>query len=377
VKSMWSFHLPTEVLFGNGVYGDMPLPAEEKVLVVSTSGSMERGTLTPVMERMADRSVELFTDVRPNPDLDGIDAAAADMRRLGIEAVLAVGGGSSIDTAKALARLLPNPDLSLSANLREGKAAKSPPLPLTAVPTTSGTGSEVTPFATIWDRRDQVKRSVDGKDVFPLRAVVDPMLTLTLPRDQTIATGMDAISHAFESIWNSDCTPVSTYFAFSSLSLSLDSLARAAADGSDLEAREMMSEASLLAGMSISQTRTAVAHSMSYPITMEMGLDHGVACSLMLPELLRYNAVADDGRLQALSMGLGYRGPEELAEGLEDLQTDLGLDEMYRSCEEVDLLCLDKRMLADSRAVNNMRPVGEEELRRILSDMDARLRRGP
>ena len=371
----WHFLLPTEVTFGPGVFQQMPLPYEDKVLVVTTAGTLRRGVLLSMIEKLKGKDVEICHHVSPNPDISEIDSMAEEYQDFSSGAIVAVGGGSAIDTAKALARLLANPGITLADNLRNGVKAKNAPLPLTAVPTTSGTGSEVTPFATIWDRECGVKRSVDGIDVFPTRAIVDPSLTRTVPRDITISTGMDVISHSLESIWNIDASPLSVFFATRSLRLAMESLERAANAGG-LGSRAKMSEASLLAGMAISQTRTAMAHSMSYPMTLDLGLNHGVACSLMLPGLLVHNAQQDDGRLARLSAELGYKGPQQLAEAIATLQSTLGMPMVYQAaCDNPQaVFTLEDRMVSKARAEKNMRPISSEDVHSILERMDRRLR---
>ncbi|WP_413813784.1 iron-containing alcohol dehydrogenase, partial [Rhizobium sp. Root482] len=144
---------------------------------------------------------------------------------------------------------------------------RNAPLPCYVVPTTSGTGAEVTPFATVWDETTNTKYSLANADMFPVAAILDPELTIDMPREVTLATGLDAISQALESVWNRSCNAITFGWAISSLRLSLSALGKVANTPDDLQARSDMAQASLLAGLCISHTRTALAHSMSYPIT--------------------------------------------------------------------------------------------------------------
>src|SRR5690606_27378339 len=209
------------------------------------------------------------------------------------QALIALGGGSTIDSAKALARLLTRPagtslaDLFVAEPL-PGRVQAA--LPLVAIPTTSGTGAEVTPFGTVWDYDAHQKRSVVGDDLYPRLALLDPALTLGLPKDVTISSGLDAISHALESTWNRNASPASLGLVTKSLQLSLPALPRAVEEPENLDARADMMQASALAGIAISQTRTALAHAISYPLTARFGLPHGIACSFTLPALLAFNA---------------------------------------------------------------------------------------
>jgi alcohol dehydrogenase len=150
------------------------------------------------------------------------------------------------------------------------------------LPSTSGTGAEVTPFATIWDNAQRVKRSLSGDFLYPQTALVDPELTLSLPWTTTLYCGLDAISHALESLWNRNATPVSVLLANEALRLASKALPALEEDLGNVDLRENMQRASLLAGLAISQNRTAIAHAISYPFTLRFGVPHGLACSFTL-----------------------------------------------------------------------------------------------
>jgi len=230
----------------------------------------------------------IFDGVFSNPELDDIDSAVNSFRGEGIVNVVALGGGSVIDFAKAAAVFLKGSgELTLDHCLRK-ESAKSPDekLFLMAIPTTAGTGSEVTPFATVWDSVQQKKFSLAGDMVFPSIALLDPVLTSGVPQDVTLYTGLDVLSHSLESIWNRNASPVSEAYAFQALHLSLKALPRVLEDGNNLDSRRDMQWASTLAGLAISQTRTAIAHSISYPLTLKFGVPHGLACGFTLESLI-------------------------------------------------------------------------------------------
>jgi phosphonate metabolism-associated iron-containing alcohol dehydrogenase len=201
---------------------------------------------------------------------------------------VAVGGGSAIDTAKALmvgtasGRFNDLIDLLATGAAFNPHAVKT----LVAVPTTAGTGSEVTPWATIWDRERQKKYSLHLPQTWPSVAVIDPELMLSLPASVTLQSGLDALSHALESIWNVNANPVSDTFAISAVSDILDVLPRLMRDLGNLDLRGRMALAALKAGMAFSNTKTALAHSISYEMTLRYGLPHGIACSFPLPMVL-------------------------------------------------------------------------------------------
>jgi phosphonate metabolism-associated iron-containing alcohol dehydrogenase len=251
---------------------------------------VKRGVAGKLAGLLGAERVETYDSVTPNPELDDLDAATATLvsRERGFCAIVALGGGSVMDAAKALS-------VSISSGItqplhkvfRESSGhVWSAHIPLIAIPTTSGTGSEVTPFATVWDTVHHKKYSVAGPRVFPQTALLDPELTLSLPPQETLYTALDAISHALESLWNKNRTPVSTAYSVQALTLANVALPRVLETPGDLESRAQMQQASTLAGLAISQTRTAIAHSISYPLTSHYGVPHGLACSFTLVNVI-------------------------------------------------------------------------------------------
>lgn len=356
----WEHFNPVRVVAGAGSLEQLPrlLPAQGAILLVTTAGFTRRG-LTARLCRLLDGEgvgrVVVHDTVTPNPELDDLEAAAAQHRRLRPVAVLAVGGGSALDAGKVLAATLGAPDPRLLHHVfREGApAAWSSDTPLVAVPTTAGTGSETTPFATVWDQRTRKKYSVTGDSVFPQACVLDPELTLSLGRDDSLFPALDTISHALESLWNHHATPVTEALALQALRLAAGHLPRVLGDGSDLAARAGMQQASLLAGQAISRTRTALAHSISYPLTLHHGVPHGLACSFTLPALLRRHApaMAADAERRAL-----------LAR-VEDVLAGLRLhEELTRFASPAQVLALLPEMHTPGRADNFLFEPGTEEL---------------
>lgn len=345
--------------------------AFERMVLVTSHGFRTRGLVGRVADALGARLVGVVDDVKPNPDVLDIDRQADAIHGLAPEAIVGLGGGSSIDTAKALARLLTQPSgTTLAAHFREGiPLAPVPALPVVAIPTTAGTGAEVTPFGTVWDFERAKKYSVAGDDLYPTAAILDPELALGLPPDVTISSGLDAISHAFESTWNRNATPVTLGLATKSLQLSIPALPQLKDDPSDLQARRAMMEASLLAGLAISQTRTALAHSISYPLTARFDLPHGIACSFTLPALLRFNAEVDDGRLGDLARALGSGDVAELEVALHDLFVRLDVSGQFRRHipDVKGVHPLVGEMLTPGRADNNLRSAVPADVSQILA----------
>ena len=367
----WGFFNPVRIVCAPGACLRLGEHVrQERILLVTSAGFRRRGLVDRIAGVLGPRLAGVVDDVSPNPDVDDIDRQAAAVRAMAPDLIVGLGGGSSIDTAKALARLLPQPTgITLAAHFRDGAPlAAVSALPLAAIPTTAGTGAEVTPFGTVWDFAQARKYSVAGDDMYPSVAVLDPELTVGLPLDVTLSSGLDAVSHALESTWNRNATPVTLGLATKSLQLSVPALPRLREAPDDIQARRAMMEASLLAGLAISQTRTALAHSISYPLTARFNLAHGIACSFTLPALLRFNAEADDGRLQDLARALGCATVEELAAQLEMLLRELDVAASIRACmpQDADAMALVGEMLTPGRADNNLRPASTVDVGQLL-----------
>lgn len=369
----WRYHNPVRVICAAGGAAALGQHIDyRRMALVTTPGFTRRGIVDRIRASLGERLVDVMDGVKPNPDVRDVDAQAARLRPLRLDAIVALGGGSSIDTAKGLARALPLPaEASLAAHFREGlplPAARA--LPVVALPTTAGTGAEVTPFGTLWDFERAKKYSVAGDDLYPAVALLDPELTLGLPRDVTVSSGLDAVSHALESAWNRNASPVTLALCAKSLQLSLPALPRLVEAPDDRDARGRMLQASLLAGLAISQTRTALAHSISYPLTARFGLPHGVACSFTLPVIARFNAGADDGRLRDLARAAGFGDMAGLASGLSDLLGRLGVAASFRT-HVPDLsapLALLGEMFTPGRADNNLRDVATSDIATLLAE---------
>lgn len=290
---VWFHSHPVHITAGIGSLKLLPtlLPPKERVLLVTSAGFTRRGMTQRLLENLGSDYLVVYDQVKPNPELDDLDEATLRFRAESPAAIIALGGGSVMDAAKVLAvTLLCNRNYPLADIFRNGVHPEwHGRLPVITIPTTSGTGAEVTPFATVWDRTTHKKHSLAGDFMYPAHALLDAEQTASLPRDETLYTGLDTISHAMESLWNKHRTPISVALSLQALSIAVNALPTVLKRPMDMLARENMQQASLLAGLAISQTRTAVAHSLSYPLTSHLDVPHGLACSFTLPELLRLN----------------------------------------------------------------------------------------
>lgn len=370
---MRSFHNPTRVLFSDNALDSLgDIVNGQQVLLVTTPGFRERGAVTKVQGSLFGRHLTVLDRVSTNPDMDDLDVLAGECSNEAArpDCIIALGGGSAIDTAKVLSRTIGSEsDTPLSDCFRKGiPLDERGGVPIVAIPTTAGTGSEVTCTATIWDFREGAKYSLSGEDLFPRTAIIDPTLTYGLPPDITASSGLDAVSHAFESIWNTSANPVSIALASESLRFSFDALPKLRRTGDDHEARSDMMNASLLAGLAISQTRTALAHSISYPLTLKLGIPHGIACSFALPEILDFNVQSDDGRLARLAGRLGCDSPPDLVTTLRRMLNEIPLFRRYLGNGDIrdKVAGLQSHMSMKGRIENNLRHVRHGDLDLIL-----------
>ncbi|PKH00834.1 phosphonoacetaldehyde reductase [Paraglaciecola sp. MB-3u-78] len=258
--------------------------ANSKVLLVTSDSFKRRGIVKNVIEHCGDAHFIVFDKVTPNPELTDLQHWINELKSGSITQVVALGGGSVIDTAKVMAYMLANLDVELKTSLQQSSIAKTPSLPLIAIPTTSGTGSEVTPFATVWDSAAQKKFSL--ANVAPTVAILDAHLTLSLPRQETLYPALDALSHALESLWNKNRTVQSQEHAIQAIEGICEALPQILENAQNLTARKTLQQAATLAGLAISHTKTAIAHAISYPLTIKYGMPHGLACSFTLVAIM-------------------------------------------------------------------------------------------
>lgn len=296
---MWSYRNPVEVRFGCGSFSMLAGVIGGRHYALVTYGEPYFQTLREQLEEKAGKPVLVIDDIAPNPDIALLKAQTERFAGLAAQPqlIVALGGGSVIDSAKVFAAA--RGDFAVvDAYLRKRTGAETiQPWPLVAVPTTAGTGSEVTCWGTVWDNAGGAKLSLAHPALYPEISLVDPELMTGKPRGLTIQTGLDALSHSLESLWNRNANPVSMAHAVTAARGVLSTLPHLADDLLNVELRERMARAATSAGFAFSNTKTAIAHSLSYPITLRHGVPHGIACSFSLPMIIR--SVAGQGGLCA------------------------------------------------------------------------------
>lgn len=373
-SSYWKFHNPVDITFGRGCRTALVEKHTDKVIIIVTTkrGRCQLSDDYILKELIQNNEVIWVEDISENPGLDQLQDNIDMLVGTKFDAIVAFGGGSSIDAAKVLnVGLASNiytrqlKELLMDSSLHKTAKTKE----LFTVPTTSGTGSEVTPFATVWDRSNKKKLSLAGHSVWPSCAIVDSALTDSVPIDITISTGLDAINQAAESLWNRNANPITIDLSIRSIKLGYNALLQLVADGANSIARDHMAEASLLAGLAISQTRTSLCHSISYPITAHFGVPHGLACAFTMPIVLKHNLQADDGRFMQLAETLtGSQSYNCLISYFENLNEKLKVrDRVKKKVPSIQsLLELESEMFTVGRADNNLFTV--QSVANILKD---------
>jgi alcohol dehydrogenase class IV len=304
---MWTFGSPTRVTFGVGASGSAIEVANSyggRPIIVTDATLAELPRIRGIIETLP--GAPLFTDVHPNPTVADVDALAASIREHRCDVVVAIGGGSPMDCAKAAACLCETEERSVRAFHSEGRKFGPVHLPVVAVPTTAGTGSEVTPFSVLDDAEKGFKGPIASDSLYPIHALVDPELTLSLPKYVTAATGLDALSHAIEGYWSKNHQPLCDLLAMEAAKLIFAHFGGVCTRPDDVEARTAMSYAALLAGMAFALPKNAMVHACSFPLSNRYHLCHGAACAFTLEFAVRLNAPHMGGRLEVFAKACGF-----------------------------------------------------------------------
>lgn len=377
----FSFELPTKIEYGIGVVERLAEIIKalnaESLLVVTDKGIRNSGLLKRISNLLDANKLEhnIFDNVEPNPKDYNVQEGAEMAKRLNPDCLVTVGGGSPIDCAKAIAVVA-----------RQGGAARDyvgpdkiggDVLPLIAIPTTAGTGSEVTFSSVITDSQEKYKFSIKDPKIAPKVALVDPEMTLTMPPGLTAATGMDALTHAIEGFTANAAEPIADSAALYAIELITAYLRAAVSDGSNLEARAGMLLGSVLAGIAFSHSDVAAVHCVAEALGGKYDAAHGVCNAVVLPAVMEYNLDYCKDRYAriAAAMGLSYENVEEGArqavKAVQKLASDVRLPEFGSlGVQEKDFEELALNSFKNGSNIDNPRPMTKNDylnLFRVLS----------
>ncbi|MCL4459033.1 MAG: iron-containing alcohol dehydrogenase [Chloroflexi bacterium] len=372
----FSFHLATQIIFGKDVFTVLATELSRlegsKVLLVSDAGLAEMGLVARLTEviQEAGLGVATFTEVHTNPTVESVEKGQQLAQAEGTDLLVALGGGSAIDVAKAIALLL-----SAGGEYRDyqwgGKKVPGPLMPLVAIPTTAGTGAEVSKVAVIVDEAKHSKQGVVSPFLRPRLAIIDPRLMLSLPPRLTAATGVDAFVHALEAYVGLGANPLSDLFALEALAKIWRWLPQVIEHGDNLEGRKELALASLFAGIAMDQAGLGIMHALAGPLCGHFNIHHGVACALVMSPSLAFNLEVGEEKLpllcQSLAMPQGTDGPTlacRLKEFVAALKLPVSLGEV--GVREGDIPLLAREALQMGVIRNNPRPTSEEDCQAIL-----------
>ena len=368
-----------EVIFGVGtlseVGGAVRRVGGRRPMLVSDPGVLAAGWVDRAVPHLADVRVQwrLWHDLTPNPKDFEVQAAFESYVESGCDALLAIGGGSCIDLAKAVAILSGNGGQILDyAGIDR---ATSPIPPMVMVPTTGGSGSDVSQFCVITDTRARAKATIGGRALIPEISLTDPELLTTMSAELTAHTGIDALSHAIESLVSEACDFLSKGLAIAAIEGIVEHLPMAVEDPLDLTAREGMARASLQAGMAFSNALLGATHAIAHQIGGALDLPHGLLNAILLPHVMRFNAETHADRYVdvARAVGVGTHGldaasaAERAIERIEDLSRALGIPSGLQEVgvDPADFDTFAQNALRDAYIATNPRAVSEDDVRRI------------
>jgi aldehyde dehydrogenase (NAD+) len=371
---------PTKIIFGSGsstaeLESEMSALGCSRAVVVTDPGIINAGLSEKIIKNLGDKCVGVFSDVPQDTGIDVVNHGAAFAREKGADIVISIGGGSVIDTAKCMCILLTEGgDL---ANFEGIQLLTRPQTPHIVIPTTAGTGSEVTWIAVVFDKRKGQKILIVESYNTPRVAILDPQLTLTLPPLLTASTGMDAMTHAIEAMTSIGREPISTGMALHAIRLVSTYLPQCTQDGNNINARGQMQLAATMAGWAFCNSMVGLVHAMAHSIGAVSHIPHGVSCGIMLPYCMDYNI--DDGEPEAIkiyatvaqALGVSTRNDEpkraakaavkEIFDLLKRIGHPLKLSEF--GVKEADILKAADLSMADGAIVNNIRYVlGKDEV---------------
>ena len=380
----YDFVAPQKVAFGWGRLREVAALSKSMgrraFLVQGSRRLAEQGVTARITEDLGRNGVSVveLAFARREPQVADVDLATQFLRSHKVQPgdfVIALGGGSSIDLAKAAAAMATNSGsvADYLEGVGAGRTLDCAPLPILAIPTTAGTGSEATKNAVISSESPPFKKSLRSEQLVPRVVLVDPELTVSLPRELTIQTGMDAITQLIESYISRRARPIPQALALQGLALALPAIRQAASEPSSRPAREAMAHAALLSGMALANSGLGMAHGVAAALGIHLDVPHGLACAVMLPVALRVNASAARPAIAELGRAtLGEAGADEVAaerftEHVEQLCTDLTIPRNLRSLgvtpEKIPVLVASSRGNSMS---GNPRELSDRELASIL-----------
>jgi len=326
MREAFTLLYPEKIIFGKDALKQLRqnLPENARILLVAGKNARQSGKAEEIKKMLSDLAVIDFTGIPPEPPLPSVDDLAGLGRKEKVTAVIAVGGGSVIDAAKAAAMMIPK-EGSCSEYFYSRRKINAKGLFFAALPTTAGTGAEITANSVLTDPESKIKKSIRSPFMVPDLALVDPLLTLNAPPGLTAASGLDALTQAVESFTSADANAASRALAESAAGIIFRSLPKAYANGNDIDARTEMAKGSLLSAMAFSQSGLGAVHGLAHPTGALLGIPHGVVCAILLVPVLEWNMSVSGDDYGTLSSKCGLEGAAEFIRGVGALCSALNI----------------------------------------------------
>lgn len=369
---MISLMYPQHIIFGKGAInhlGEKVTNLGSKALLVTGRSAMRKsGILDKVVNQLSSKgiAVEVFDKVEHDPSLKTVDEGIDEAMKKDVSVVIGLGGGSAIDAAKTIAAIT-NKEGRLE-DYHEGKLQiDKPGLPFIAIPTTAGTGAEITNNAVLTNREKKLKKSIRSPFMIAKVALVDPELTLSCPPSLTAHSGMDALTHAIESFISKASNPITDTLALRAIEILFFNLPLAVEKGEDLNVREKMALGSLLSGMAFSNSGLGAVHGLSHPLGAHYNIPHGLACATLLPWVLEYNLPVRREKMDIIAEKIGAKRGEDVPETIKELLKRLKIPPTFKKwgIKKEDIPVMVKKSRSGSMA-KNPREASDEDLKQIL-----------
>ena len=347
----------------------------KKALVCSDPDLIKFGVTAKVTDILDKNGLEyeIYSEIKPNPTIDNVKHGVETFKKSGADYLIAIGGGSSMDTSKAIGIIIANPEFEDVRSLEGVSPTKKPCVPIIAVPTTAGTAAEVTINYVITDvERKRKFVCVDPHDM-PIIAIVDPDMMSSMPKGLTASTGMDALTHAIEGYTTKAAWEMTDMFHLKAIDIIARSLRSAVAN--EKEGREGMALGEYIAGMGFSNVGLGIAHSMAHTLGAVYDTPHGVACAMMLPIVMEYNADCTGEKYREIARAMGVKGVDDMSveeyrkaaiDAVAQLSVDVGIPTKLEAIKEDDLDFLAESAHADACAPGNPKDASVEDLKALF-----------
>ena len=347
----------------------------KKALVCSDPDLIKFGVTAKVTDILDKNGLEyeLYSEIKPNPTIDNVKRGVETFKKSGADYLIAIGGGSSMDTSKAIGIIIANPEFEDVRSLEGVAPTKKPCVPIIAVPTTAGTAAEATINYVITDvERKRKFVCVDPHDM-PIIAIVDPDMMSSMPKGLTASTGMDALTHAIEGYTTKAAWEMTDMFHLKAIEIIARSLRSAVAN--EKEGREGMALGEYIAGMGFSNVGLGIAHSMAHTLGAVYDTPHGVACAMMLPIVMEYNADCTGEKYREIARAMGVKGVDDMSveeyrkaaiDAVAQLSVDVGIPTKLEAIKEDDLDFLAESAHADACAPGNPKDASVEDLKALF-----------